>query len=153
MRRPLVVSVIGGYFLLAGTYLCFLATMILVGPRGLELERGMPYGNGLTLVSPYISILVGVVWIVAAWNLLRLRNWARWVIMLMLGTGSAFAAATMSITDTFFGWRTVFNWTEIAIRTATALYLASSSTIIGAFTSPRGNVSPEGNSAAGKPPL
>jgi hypothetical protein len=81
----------------------------------------------------YLTLLVGLVWALAAWGLFRLRNWARWVTMLMLGAGSAWAAATMLSANAPFGWRGVFNWAEIAIRVAAAAYLAQSSAVMRAF--------------------
>ncbi len=101
---------------------------------GAQIAEHLPYGYGLTLFSPYLSLLFGVVWIVTGWNLLRLRNWARWIIMLLLAIGSAFAAVTMLTANVPFSWRIVFNWCEITIRAAAAFYLASSSTVVEAFT-------------------
>jgi hypothetical protein len=136
MRRPLVVSVIACYFFVAGIYLCSIAVMMLLAPGAVEAIRHAPYVSGLTFVTPYLSLLVGVVWAFLAWGLYRLRNWARWVTMLMLGAGSAWAAATMLTANVPFGWRVVFNWTEIAIRAAAAVYLAQSARVICAFITP-----------------
>jgi hypothetical protein len=136
MRRPLIVSVIACYFFVAGTYLCSIAAMMLLIPSAIEAIRHAPFVAGLRLATPYLSLLVGVLWVLTARGLFRLRNWARWVTMLMLGSGSAWAAATMFTANVPFGWRVVFNWTEIGIRAAAAVYLAQSARIIGAFTAP-----------------
>ena len=132
MRRPLVVSIIACYFLLAGVYLCSIAVMMLVLPGAIETIAHAPYVYGLTLFTPFLPLIVGIAWALTAWGLFRLRNWARWATILMFGAGGAWAAATMFPPSLPFGWW-VFNWTEIAIRSAAALYLAFSARIIVAF--------------------
>ena len=138
MRRPLTVSVIACYLFVAGIYLCSIALIMLLIPSAIETISHAPYVSGLRFVTPYLSLLVGVLWVLAAWGLFRLRNWARWVTMLMLGSGSAWAAATMFAANVPFGWRVAFNWTEIAVRAGAAVYLAQSARIIRAFVAPEG---------------
>jgi hypothetical protein len=87
MRRPLAVSIIGCYFLLAGVYLCSIAVMMLALPGALETISRAPCAYGLTLFSPYLALIVGLAWALTAWGLFRLRNWARWATILMFGAG------------------------------------------------------------------
>jgi hypothetical protein len=116
MRRPLIILVIACYFFVSGIYLCSIAVIMLLIPSAIETISHAPYVSGLRFVTPYLSLLVGVLWVLAAWGLFRLRNWARWLTMLMLGSGSAWAAVTMLTANVPFGWRVVFNWMEIGNR-------------------------------------
>jgi hypothetical protein len=133
MRRPLIVSVIACYFFAAGVYLCSIAVMMLLIPGAVQTISHAPFVPGLKSVTPYLSLIVGVAWALTSWGLFRLRNWARWLTMLILGTGCAWAAVTMLTLNLPFGWRVVFNWTEIAIRAVAAFYLAQSPRVIEAF--------------------
>jgi len=53
--------------------------------------------------------------------------------MLMLGIGVAFAVVTMSTNHAQFSWRVAFNWIEIALRAAAAMYLAQSPAVVRVF--------------------
>ena len=133
MCRPVFVSLIGGYFFLAGIYLCSIAAIVWVSPDFIATLRQLPYAYGFTLASPLWSLIPGVIWIVTALGLFQLRNWARWLTMLMLGIGCAWAVPTMLMAHAPFGWRAVFNWIEIAIRAAAAFYLAQSDSAVSVF--------------------
>jgi hypothetical protein len=68
MHRPLGVSVIACFFLLAGVYLCSVAAMMLILPGAVTAVKAAPFVTGLKLVSPYWTLCVGTAWALVAWD-------------------------------------------------------------------------------------
>jgi hypothetical protein len=128
MRRPLAVTVIGCFFLLAGVYLCALSALILIAPSALRTLKAVPFVSVLRLVSPYVTLIVGTVWALVAWGLFQLSDWARFVATLMLGSGAAWMLVTLLLNHHSI-WRTLFACFEIIWRLTAVVYLLAPSTI------------------------
>ena len=93
MKRPLGVTVIASFCILAASYLCFVGVATVVAPGEISIINRAPLTYGLRFVNPYVTILVGASWAVVGWGLLRLYNWARWAAMFfsIVGFSSALA--------------------------------------------------------------
>jgi hypothetical protein len=128
MQRPLGVTVIGCFFLLAGVYLCAISAVILITPSAVQTLQAVPFVSVLRLVSPYVTLIVGTVWAIIAWGLFQLRDWARFVATLMLGSGAAWMLVTLLLNHHSI-WRTLFACFEIIWRLTAVVYLLAPSTI------------------------
>jgi hypothetical protein len=132
MARPLGVTVIGCFFLLAGIYLCSIAAATLFEPRAVQALKHVPFVVALRQVSPYVSLLIGTIWAFVAWGLFRLRDWARFTAALMLAIGVAWALPTVLLGKTQSGWQMFAICVEIAMRAAAVIYLMAP-TVMEAF--------------------
>jgi len=74
MKRPLGVTLIGSWGFAAGVYLCSIAALMLLLPKTIPALRHLPYVSALKTVSPYPTLVIGVIWAAIAWGLFRLRN-------------------------------------------------------------------------------
>ena len=137
MARPLGVTVIGCFFLLAGIYLCSIAATTLVEPRAVETLRSAPFVLGLRQVSPYVTLLIGAIWALVAWGLFRLRDWARFSATLMLAIGIAWALSMTLLGTAHFGWKMLAIFLEIVLRAAAVLYLLTPSVMVSFRTKSR----------------
>jgi hypothetical protein len=128
MQRPPAVTVIGCFFLVAGVYLCAISSVILITPSAVQTLKALPFVFALRPVSPYVTLIVGTAWAIIAWGLFQLRDWARFVATLVLGTGVAWALVTLLL-HRHFAWRILLACFEIAWRSAALWYLLAPSTI------------------------
>ena len=128
MRRPLAVTAIGCFFLVAGVYLCAISAVILIVPGAVQALKVLPFVSSLRLVSPYVTLIVGSVWAIVAWGLFQLRDWARFVATLVLGAGAAWMLVTLLLHHHSI-WRTLLACFEIVWRLAAVWYLLATSTI------------------------
>jgi hypothetical protein len=125
MRRPLLVSLIAGYFLAGGIYLSSLAVMFLVMPRSLSTLQAAPFVHTVRSISPYLTLFIGFAWCWVGWGLIRLKPWARFTGSLFLGVGVAREASMLFLRPVYLGWRTPIAILEIVLRAAAVVYLAS----------------------------
>ena len=128
MHRPLGVTVIGCFFLCAGVYLCSVATIMLLAPSIVSTLKALPFVAALKLVSPYATLLVGLIWTLIAWGLFQLRDWARFTATLMLGAGVAWMLP-MLLLGRYSGWRMLANLPSIILRIWAVYYLLTPSII------------------------
>lgn len=123
MKRPLGVTVIGCFCLATGVYLCSISSIMLVVPGAVRALKGFPFVHGLKLVTPYATLVVGVLWALVAWGLFRLRDWARWAAQIVLAIGVAWTLPMMYFNQVRFGWRMVADIAELALRALAIGYL------------------------------
>lgn len=128
MQRPLAVSAIGCIFLFAGVYLCAISAVILIAPGAVQTLKAVPFVSVLRLASPYATLIVGTVWAIVAWGLFQLRDWARFVATLVLGTGAAWILVTLLLHQ-HLTWRTPLVCFDLIWRLAAVWYLLAPSTI------------------------
>jgi hypothetical protein len=128
MQRPLAVTVIGCFFLVAGVYLCAISAVILIAPGAVQTLKVLPLVFVLRLVSPYTTLIVGTVWAIVAWGLFQLRDWARFVATLVLGAGAAWMFVTLLLHHHSI-WRMLLACFEIIWRLAAVWYLLTPSAI------------------------
>ena len=129
MRRPIGVTVIACAFLAAGIYFCSISAIALFTHGPMDRLRVMPFVRTLRFISPYLTLLVGILWALIAWGLFQLRDWARFTATLMLGIGIAWAVPMMFMTHIHFGWRMLAGFLEIALRAAAIGYFLSPSVL------------------------
>jgi uncharacterized membrane protein (DUF2068 family) len=122
MKRPVGITVIRCFFFLAGIYLCSISAVILIVPSAIPTLRTAPLVRGLRLVSPYMTLASGVGWVLIAWGLFQLHEWARWVAQIVLAIGIAWALP-MLLFQAHFGWRMLAAILEIALRATVVFYL------------------------------
>lgn len=132
MRRPAVVTGIAVLFLLAAVYLWTIGVVRLVAPGAVSLMSGAPLMYGLELAGPYMALLVGSGWALVGCGLLQLHNWARWAAMAVMTIGIAWLVPEISAAE--LGWPLLWYGLQIALRAATAWYLAQSPSVIDCFT-------------------
>jgi len=84
MRRPVGVTTIATVFLLNATYLCSLGIVMLTAPEILSNVRALRWSRGWEMGGPYLTLLVGAVWGLIGWGLIRMHGWARLAAMLLI---------------------------------------------------------------------
>lgn len=102
MHRPAAVTVLAVLFLLAGAYLWTIAGIRLVSPGSVSLMAGGHFMYGLELAGPYMTLLVGGGYLLVAWGLFRLHNWARWAAMAVMVLGVGFLVPRISSAELGF---------------------------------------------------
>jgi hypothetical protein len=123
MRRPLGVTVIGCFFLLAAVYLCAIGTGILLVPGAIASLRTVLFVHVLKQLSPYLTILIGVSWAVVGFGLFQLRDWARFTATIMLSIGVAWELVSVLLGSVHFGWRIAGVGLKIVLRAGAVAYL------------------------------
>jgi hypothetical protein len=131
MERPVGVTVVAAYFLLAGVYGCAFCLADLVSRGAFELPRGAPFFVELEIYGPYCALLAGSVCLAVGWGVLKLRRWARWGAMLGMVLGIQQLVMPISMTKTERGlfWYGIL----IALHAAAGFYLAQSGDVLDAF--------------------
>jgi hypothetical protein len=87
---------------------------------------------GLELAGPYMMLLGGCAYVLVAWGLFRLRNWARWMAMLVMVISVASLIPKISMAE--LGVPVLWYGLQIALRVAVGWYLAQAPAVIDAFT-------------------
>jgi hypothetical protein len=131
MQRPVGITVIGVLFLLAGIYLWTIAVIMLIQPGAISLMSGAPLMFGLELAGPYMALLIGAGWALVGWGLFQLHNWARWAAMLVLTLSIAWLVPKISAAA--IGGQLLWYGVQIALRAATAWYLAQAPAVVDSF--------------------
>jgi hypothetical protein len=131
MQRPVDITVIGVLFLLAGIYLWTIAVIMLIQPGAISLMSGAPLMFGLELAGPYMALLIGAGWALVGWGLFQLHNWARWAAMLVLTLSIAWLVPKISAAA--IGGQLLWYGVQIALRAATAWYLAQAPAVVDSF--------------------
>lgn len=132
MQRPVLITVVSLFFGAAAIYLGTLAAVLLISPGALSLMSGRYLMYGLELAGPYMMLLFGAGYALVGWGLFRLRNWARWIAMLIMVIGVASLVPRISMAE--LGVPVFWYGFQIALRAALAWYLAQAPTVIDAFT-------------------
>jgi hypothetical protein len=131
MQRPVDITVIGVLFLLAGIYLWTIAVIMLIQPGAISLMSGAPLMFGLELAGPYMALLIGAGWALVGLGLFQLHNWARWAAMLVLTLSIAWLVPKISAAA--IGGQLLWYGVQIALRAATAWYLAQAPAVVDSF--------------------
>jgi hypothetical protein len=131
MQRPAGVTAIAILFFLASAYLCGVGAVMLAWPGTLSMRMGAPLLQGLELAGPYMFLLVGAVGAVIGWGLFRLHRWARWAAMIVMAVGIGGLVPAVSTAE--LGWPVISYGLQIALRAATAWYLAQSPAVLESF--------------------
>ena len=105
--------------------------MILVAPNAASSFRALPYFQALSLVSPYVTLAIGLIWTFIAWGLFQMRDWARFIATLMLGIGVGWTLPLLLL-GKHPAWRMLVNFPQIILRIWGIYYLLTPS-IIDAF--------------------
>jgi len=129
--RPSGVTAISVVFGLAALYLWTIGVVKWVAPNAISLMSGAQLMYGLELAGPYMALLVGTGWALVGWGLFRLHNWARWAAMLVMVVGVAWLVPKISTAE--LGVPMFWYGLQIALRAATAWYLAQAPAVIDAF--------------------
>jgi hypothetical protein len=131
MQQPKGVLAITSLFALAAAYLWTIAAILLIAPGAISLMAGKYFAYGLEIAGPYMILLVGSCYVVIAWGLFRLQNWARWSAMLVI----AFSIVPLvpKISMAALGLPILWYGLQIAMRVAAAWYLAQAPSVLDAF--------------------
>jgi|SRR5579872_226261 len=132
MQRPKGIIAIALLFALAAAYLCTIAAVLLVSPGAISLMAAKHFMYGLQLAGPYMILLGGVAYGVVARGLFRLKNWARWVAMLMIAFSLVPLVPKISMAE--LGIPIFWYGLQIALRVAAGWYLAQAPAVLDAFT-------------------
>jgi len=135
MKRPAGITVISALFALAAMYLWTIGLVKLLEPEAISLMAGRYFMYGLELAGPYMALLVGAFYALVAWGLFRLHNWARWAAMLVMVVSVAAMVPRISMAE--LGVPVFWYGFQIALRAATAWYLAQAPSVIDAFAAER----------------
>lgn len=132
MQRPGGVVAVAILFALAAIYLGTVAVILLVSPGAISLMSAKYFLYGLQLAGPYMILLGATVYGFVAWGLFRLRNWARWIAMLIIAFSLAPLVPKISMAE--LGFPVLWYGLQIALRVAVAWYLAQAPVVIDAFS-------------------
>jgi hypothetical protein len=126
MQRPTgLVAVAVLCFLIAG-YIGAAGVWMLVWRKTISTMPGATQLPGIQMGGPYPALLVGIMWIILGWGLLKLRNWARWAAMLVAVWGIASGLAQALVFSARFGWPVLLVGFQIVVRIAVVWYLLRS---------------------------
>ena len=130
-RRPSGVTAIAVLHLCIGGALWIQALLKVFSPGAISVSSGARFLFGLELSGPYMRLLVGCVWALVGWGLLRLCNWARWAAMggLVLGVAGLVPRISMAAIGLPLFWCGF----QIALYVAVGWYLAQSPAVLDAF--------------------
>ncbi len=133
MRRPVGVTVIAVFCLVAAAYLIVVAAITLVAPGAISMRSAAPLMYGLELAGPFMMLLVGAAWGFLGWGLFRVRNWARWTAMFVCVAGIAAAVPAVSSAPDIPGmiWP---SGVGIMLRAAVIWYLLQAPAVVDSFT-------------------
>ena len=131
MQRPAGVTAIAALFALAAIYLWTIGAVKLLAPGAISLMAGAQLMYSLELAGPYMALLIGTGYALIGWGLFRLHNWARWAAMAVMTIGIAWLVPKISMAD--LGVPILWYGLQIALRTATAWYLAQAPAVIDSF--------------------
>jgi len=135
MQRPKGIIAISALFALAAIYLVSIAAILLVSPGAISLMSAKYFLYGLQLAGPYMILLGGAVYSIVAWGLFRLKNWARWIAMLMIAFSLAPLVPKISMAE--LGVPVLWYGLQLALRVAAAWYLAQAPSVLDVFTQKR----------------
>lgn len=135
MQRPIGVTVIAALFAAAAAYLWTVAAILLLAPGTISLMAAKYFTYGLEIAGPYMILLMGSCYAIIAWRLFRLRNWARWLAILIV----AFSIAPLveKISTAELGILVFWYGLQIALHVAVGWYLAQAPSVLDAFTQKR----------------
>lgn len=131
MQRPAGVTAIAVLFVLAAIYLWTVGAVKLLAPGAISLMAGAQLMYTLELAGPYMALLIGSGYALIGWGLLRLQNWARWAAMLVMTISIASLVPRVSMAEP--GVPIFWYGLQIALRAATAWYLAQAPAVIDSF--------------------
>jgi hypothetical protein len=131
MQRPAGVTAIAVLFVLAAIYLWTVGAVKLLAPGAISLMAGAQLMYALELAGPYMALLIGSGYALIGWGLFRLQNWARWAAMLVMTIGIASLVPRISMAE--LGVPIFWYGLQIALRAATAWYLAQAPAVIDSF--------------------
>lgn len=131
MQRPIGVTVITSFFLLAAIYLWTIGIVMLAAPGAISLMSGHQFMYGLELAGPYMALLVGCGWALVGCGLFRLHNWARWAAMIVMALGVGSLIPRVSMAE--LGMPILWSGLQMALRVAVAWYLAQAPAVLDAF--------------------
>ncbi len=103
MRRPAGVTTIAILFLFNAMCLCSVGIIMLTAPEALSSIRGLLWLRRAEMAGPYVVLLMGTIWGVIGWGLIRMHGWARLAAMLWIAPGMAFGIITV-ITASRLHW-------------------------------------------------
>ena len=132
MQQPKGMLAITVLFAAAAAYLWTVAAILLIGPGTISLMAGKYFAYGLEIAGPYMILLVGGCYAVIAWGLFRLRNWARWIAVLIIALSIAPLIPEISMAG--LGLPILWYGLQIALRVAAGWYLAQAPSVLDAFT-------------------
>ncbi len=110
--------------MIAGIYLCSLGTIGLVAPKLLISIKHAPFVRILHHAPPWLTLLIGIAWVIAAWGLFQLGNWARMIVTVVLAYGALVEISVLAI-QKLPTLRLGFVILEILMRVVAVLYLMS----------------------------
>jgi hypothetical protein len=132
MQRPAGVTAIAALFSLAAIYLWTIGVVKLVAPDAITLMSGAQFMYGLELAGPFMALLIGSGYALLAFGLFSLKNWARWIAMLIMVVGVAWLVPKISMAE--IAAPLLWYGLQIALRAAAAWYLAQAPAVLDSFT-------------------
>ena len=103
MRRPAGVTAIAILFIINAACLCSVGILMLTVPEVLSNFGGWRWLRGLETGGPYLDLLLGALWGLIGWGLIRLFGWARLAAMLLVVPGMAFGIVAL-VTASHLHW-------------------------------------------------
>lgn len=135
MQRPKGIIAIAALFAVAAAYLCTIAAVLLISPGTISLMAAKHFMYGLELAGPYMILLGASVYGLVAVGLFRLRNWARWIAILIVAFSIAPLVERISTAE--LGVLVFWYGLQIALHVAVGWYLAQAPAVLDAFTQKR----------------
>lgn len=127
MDRPGGVTAIAVVFLLSSTYLATLGFARLIAPEAVRLSLAEPLLHGLEISGPYMLFLVGAIFSLVGYGLLRLKNLARRAAIVLAIAGTVMLIPKLSADAAELSVRLLTAGFAVMIRVAIAWYLWQSS--------------------------
>jgi hypothetical protein len=131
MKRPVIITIVSVLCCTAAVYLCAIAATLLIRPGTFSLMSANQLMYGMELAGPFMMLLFGLGYAAVGWGLLRLHNWSRIVVILLMiiSVGSLVPKISMAeLGLPIFGYGL-----QIAVRVALGWYLAASPAALDAF--------------------
>jgi hypothetical protein len=123
MERPAGIAAIAGIFLLTAIYLVIVGFVMLFTPGSLSMALGAPILNGLELAGPYMFLLVGAMYGLIGFGILRLHRWARWAAILVTAVGIVMLLPIVSAAVVNFGIALAWSGLGMIVRVIIIWYL------------------------------
>jgi hypothetical protein len=128
MERPKAVTAIAVTLFLASGYLAIVTIVKFVSPEMVSLSLGAPLLHGLEISGPYVFLLASVVFALVGFGLLRLKNLARRVAIMLALAGIVMLIPRLSADAAELSLRLLTAGFAVMIRVVIVWYLWQNST-------------------------
>lgn len=130
-RRPIGITILAFIFFAIAIYLASVGAILLLSPGTISMMAGRHFMYGLELAGPYMALLFAAGYALVGWGLMRLHNWARWAVIVVLVLGVASLVPAISMAE--LGVPVLWLGFQIAIRVAIGWYVTQAPAVLDAF--------------------